>query len=120
MHCLLRIFPAVSPRLTLRDGDGPGVSAEGVVDDLLVGPRGQEADHRHDDQTGHHGERAAVDRALEEGREGGAEEEVQRHDAGAEAEADPDGGQGGALHVQAVEEGGQERAGMKNYQLNKN
>src|SRR5699024_1678662 len=73
---------------------------------------GDQAHHRHDDQSRQHAEGAGVDGGLKDGREVGAEEDVGQHDHGGEEEAGPAGGGGGPLPVQAEEEGGQEGAGQ--------
>src|SRR5699024_6221696 len=94
------------------DGDLPVVAGEDPLHPLPLGGPGDQAHHRHDDQSRQHAEGAGVDGGLKDGREVGAEEDVGQHDHGGEEEAGPAGGGGGPLPVQAEEEGGQEGAGQ--------
>lgn len=49
----------------LGDGGLLVVAGEGLVHHLFVRLGGKQADHRHDDEPGHHGKGAAVDGGLE-------------------------------------------------------
>lgn len=100
----------------LGDGGLLVVAGEGLVHHLLVRLGGKQADHRHDDEPGHHGKGTAVDGGLEQRGEGkgpgGVGDQVQAHENGAEQEGHPAGDLGRFFPVQAVQEGGQEGTGQ--------
>ena len=84
------------------------VAGEGLLHQLPVRLLGEQTDQRDQYQTGQHGDGTGVDGGLQDGRIAGAEQHVAHHQQGTEQKADPAGGLGGLLPVQAIEERCQE------------
>ena len=85
-------------------------SGEDAVDEGIVEVFRHEAHEGDEHHAAEHAEDARVDGGLQQLREGGPPEHVGQHDHRREDEVDAAGGLGGALPVEAVEEGGQEGA----------
>ena len=101
---------SVTEGILLRDWRLAFIAGKGLLHHRLVRLPGKSADDGDNHQPRQHGEGTTVDGRLEQGREGRAAHHVQNHDSCPKDEAGPAGCLGGLFPIEAVEEGGQERA----------